>query len=328
MSLYRNLFQSSRKALGMRNFSSFQKVCQINSNNILQGLNAEVAPEAIEKEIDIKQRLNELIPEYHQIGTKQMHSSPYTTTSDFQSSYELTMAQMLESGLHLGANADILNQKNLPYIYGTRAGISVFNLELTLAHLKRACGVVKEVSRKGGLILFLSHQPQLAESTIEAAKRAGAYYQYTRWVPGTITNREIVLKQSQYYERDPDSIQLDEGGQYYHTPDLLVVMNYSSSKRAIAEATKANIPTISIIDSDQDPTGVTYPIPGNDDSLRALKLVLGVLSKAGEEGVQLRELEKRKKREQSVKDHKQAIAARMEKHAEQVASGYKPDDLD
>ncbi|KAJ9054555.1 hypothetical protein DSO57_1013042 [Entomophthora muscae] len=207
---------------------------------------------------------------------------------------------MLAAGLHLGSSTKLWNPLTQPFIFGERAGIHIFNLEITLAYLRRACNFTREVAANGGLIVFLSSKPEFSSAAINAAISCNGFYIYDRWIPGTITNRDFVLR--------PVMVKGEKEGEFkpkYYKPDLIIVANYADNRTAILEATKMNVPTIALIDSDQDPTGVTYPIPGNDDSVRGLELVFGLLSTAAQEGLQKRQyidlLKARKETEASQK---------------------------
>ncbi|KAI9298825.1 ribosomal protein S2, partial [Neoconidiobolus thromboides FSU 785] len=209
---------------------------------------------------------------------------------------ELTMAKMLASGLHLGSSTELWNPKNLPFIFGSRADINIFNLEATMSYLKRACAFTREVAFNNGIILFLSSKPEFASATVKAAQRSNSYYVYHKWVPGAISNRESVLGSKSFVYYEGEQIEYKN-----YKPDLLIVANYQDNKKAIAEATRYNIPTIAIIDSDQDPAGVTYPIPGNDDSVKGIELVFGLLSTAARDGMAKREYLAKKEVEKESK---------------------------
>ncbi|RKP24704.1 ribosomal protein S2, flavodoxin-like domain-containing protein [Syncephalis pseudoplumigaleata] len=198
---------------------------------------------------------------------------------------QLTVARLLASGLHLGHAQELWHPLNLPYIFGTRAGIHVINLEVTLTHLRRACRVMREVALDDGIILFVGTRPGLQHLPVMAARRCGGYYVAQRWVAGTITNAYKLLRRSQQQSGQ----QRRRKQTPIHRPDLMVVLNPMENRIALAEAQRANIPTIGLVDTDCDPRLVTYPIPGNDDSMRAVELVAGVLSVAARSGVMARE---------------------------------------
>lgn len=235
-----------------------------------------------EKKVALRKRLASIEDSYDKIGTHQTRTAP-EMGNDNNSPHDLTIAKMLAAGLHLGSSVNLWNPRTQPFIFGERAGIHIFNLEITIAYLRRACSFTREVAANGGIIVFLTSKREFASAVIDAAFNSNSYYVYDRWIPGTITNRENVLKPDYVYDKTKKRYKTK-----YYKPDLLIIANYADNKTAVAEATKMNVPTIAIIDSDQNPGGVTYPIPGNDDSVRGIELVLGLLSTAVKEGVQKR----------------------------------------
>lgn len=202
---------------------------------------------------------------------------------------QTSLETLLAAGAHLGHSTSMFRPTTQPYIYGVRDGIHIINLEQTLVHLRRASKVIEQVAENGGLILFVGTRPGQQRSLEVAAKRSGGYYVHRRWVPGTLTNcREI----SQLWER----VEVDMGDQATGRllsprlkrslikPDLVVLLNPVENRNAIYECIQSNVPTIGIVDTDSEPSLLTYPIPGNDDSLRATDIFVGVLSKAAEKG--------------------------------------------
>lgn len=192
----------------------------------------------------------------------------------------MTISKLLAAGLHLGHSTSLWNPATLPFIFGTRAGISIINLEHTLVYLRRACNVVREVAQRGGTILFVGTRPEISELTIDAARTADGYHVSGKWTPGTLTNAHQVL--GRHATPDPQ----DPGRPpKTYKPDIMVLFNPLENDIAIAEAQLNNIPTIAITDSDYDPRRVTYPIPANDDSIRGVHLVAKVLATSAREGV-------------------------------------------
>ena len=202
---------------------------------------------------------------------------------------QTTLETLLAAGAHLGHSTSMFRPTTQPYIYGVRDGIHIINLESTIVHLRRASKVIEQVAEQGGLILYVGTRPGQQRSLEAAAKRSGGYYVHRRWVPGTLTNcREI----SQLWER----VEVDMGDNSTDRllsprlkrslvkPDLVVLINPVENRNAIYECIQSNVPTIGIVDTDSEPSLLTYPIPGNDDSLRATDIFVGVLSKAAEKG--------------------------------------------
>ncbi|TFK42943.1 ribosomal protein S2, flavodoxin-like domain-containing protein [Crucibulum laeve] len=203
---------------------------------------------------------------------------------------EATISSLLAAGAHFGHASTRMNPNFVPYAYGTRAGITIIDLDHTLPLLRRAAQVVRAVARAGGQILFIGTRPDIRPVVQRASERLGSqgYHVGDRWLPGTLTN------QRQFFgDETVDSTKT--------VPDLVVLLNPLQNIIAIRECALEHVPTIGIIDSNVDPRIVMYPIPANDESTRAAELIGGVLSIAGREGVALREaqLMKASRREQS-----------------------------
>lgn len=197
---------------------------------------------------------------------------------------------LVASQAHMGHSTALWNPITQPYIYGSRNGIHIFNLDLTLAHLRRAAEVISGVAQNDGNILFVGTRPGQKRTVVEAAKRAGGFHVFDRWIPGTITNGKQVVghgrvkniitkhKQNKSPPTNPNLIPNSV------VPDLVVVLNPLENRNLLKECAKGRVPTIGIIDSDADPRWVTYCIPANDDSLRCTSLIAGILSRAAADG--------------------------------------------
>lgn len=182
---------------------------------------------------------------------------------------------------------------NSKYIYGVREGIHIISLEETAAHLRRACRVVSGVAERGGVILFAGTRRGQDRSVVLAAQMSKAYHLFNKWTPGAITNKEQILgpyKLKMVDENDKEIIVNPEVLKQSPAvmPDLVVCLNPLENWVLLHECALNNIPTIGIIDTDANPTWVTYPIPANDDSLRCTNLIAAVLGRAGEEGQRIR----------------------------------------
>jgi len=221
---------------------------------------------------------------------------------------QLTLSALLSANLHLGHSTSLWHPRTLPFVFGTRNNISIINLELTLSHLRRACAVTQEVAYRNGVIVFVGTRPGMHPILYKAATEGSAYCVTRRWVAGTITNASEILDRGEEMRvnkevikgmsmEDAETLGLahrrsvgsreegrDKRTPRFYRPDLLIVLNVRENVIALAETKKFGIPTIGMIDTDCDPTCVTYPIAGNDDSLRATELVVGVLAKAAKEG--------------------------------------------
>ncbi|KAK9766978.1 hypothetical protein K7432_003528 [Basidiobolus ranarum] len=253
-----------------------------------------VADTPAEGYVDVKKRLAALTPEYVMIGSRKAKRTT-GAPNEPPSPYSLTISKLLSCGLHLGHSTSLWEPKTLPFVFGTRAGISIINLEHTLTYLRRACAVVREVAYNGGIILFVGTKPEISKITIDAAKRCDAYHVSNKWVPGTITNSGTILRR--HAVPDPEN---PSRPPKTFRPDLLVILNALDNPIAITEADRKNIPTIAIADSDFDPLKVTYPIPANDDSIRGVELIAGVLSMAAKEG----QLKRARKLEENAQNNR------------------------
>lgn len=205
---------------------------------------------------------------------------------------EVGIAALLAAQAHLGHATALWNPITQPYIYGFRNGIHIFDLNLTLAHLRRAAEIVKGVAQNDGNILFVGTRDGQKRSVVEAARRAEGYHVFDRWIPGTITNGKQVVGHGRVkqlitkHERNQNPADNALIKPNSVTPDLVIILNPLENRNLIKECAKGRVPTIGIIDSDADPRWITYSIPGNDDSLRFTGLVAGVLSRAAAEGRQ------------------------------------------
>ncbi|AET38168.1 mitochondrial 37S ribosomal protein uS2m Ecym_2438 [Eremothecium cymbalariae DBVPG len=203
---------------------------------------------------------------------------------------KLSIDKLSAAGVHLGQSTSLWRSSTQPYIYGTYKGIHIIDLNKTLSHLKRAAQVVEGVAERGGIILFLGTREGQKRVLQKAADRVNGYYVASRWIPGTLTNPIEISSVWDRHEVDYSGkptgreLSLHESVSIVK-PDLLIVLNPTENRNALREAMKARVPTIGIIDTDSEPSIVTYPIPGNDDSLRSVNLLISILAKAGEKGL-------------------------------------------
>jgi small subunit ribosomal protein S2 len=210
---------------------------------------------------------------------------------------EFSMRQLLEAGAHFGHQTHRWNPKMERYIFGARSNIHIIDLSQTMPLLHQALVKVREVAASGGRVLFVGTKRQASEPVATAAKRCAQYYVNHRWLGGTLTNwrtisasiarlRELetvlenpegsgrLKKELLKLTRERDKLELSLGGikDMGGIPDLMFVIDTNKEAIAIQEARKLNIPVVAILDTNCDPQGITYPIPGNDDAARALQL--------------------------------------------------------
>ncbi|KAH3947752.1 hypothetical protein HBI70_077310 [Parastagonospora nodorum] len=228
------------------------------------------------------------------LGTQiEPHYQPHTLLNHPPSPADVTLELLLASEAHQGHVTSLWNPANARYIHGIRQGIHIISLEVTAAHLRRSAKVVQEVCRRGGMVLFVGTRDGQDRAVARAAELAKGYHLFERWIPGSITNGQQILgrcKTKVVNELDEEVPGFEE--QLFNRsvlrPDLVVCMNPLENYVLLHECALNNIPTIGVIDTNADPTWVTYPIPANDDSHRCIQVIAGVLGRAGEAGQKLR----------------------------------------
>lgn len=221
-----------------------------------------------------------------------------------------TMRQLLESGVHFGHNTRRWNPKMEPYLFGVRAGIHIVDLQQTVPMLYRAMKAVEDVVSSGGRVLFVGTKRQASGKVAESAKKCGQYFVNHRWLGGMMTNWRTIsnsIKQLRELEeqldgevqgltkkellrltRQRDKLDRAIGGikEMGGLPDILFVIDTNKEAIAIAEARKLGIPVAAVLDSNSDPEGIDYPIPGNDDAIRAITLYCDLVSGSVLSGIQ------------------------------------------
>jgi small subunit ribosomal protein S2 len=222
-----------------------------------------------------------------------------------------TMRQLLEAGVHFGHHTRRWNPKMAPFLFGVRNGIHIIDLEQTVPMLDQAVKAVRDVAASGGRVLFVGTKRAASDKVADAAKRCGQYYVNHRWLGGMLSNWKTIsnsIKRLREYEerlesgdvagltkkeqlmmtRDRDKLDRalggikDMGGQ----PDILVVIDTNKEQIAVQEANKLGIPVVAILDSNSSPDGITFPVPGNDDAIRAIQLYCDLFSGAVLDGLQ------------------------------------------
>ena len=208
----------------------------------------------------------------------------------------------MASQSHLGHSTTLWHPGNAAYIFGIRGEedpIHIIGLDVTAAHLRRACKVVRGVAERGGLVLFVGTREGQARAVVKAAQLAKGCHLFTKWIPGSITNGQQILgrcdkKVVDEYDQEMPGFDQQLSKKAALKPDLVVCLNPLENYILLHECGLHSIPTIGIVDTDCNPTWVTYPIPANDDSLRCVQVIVGTLGRAGEEGQKIR-LEKAKR---------------------------------
>ncbi|KAI9759860.1 MAG: cell separation during budding [Chaenotheca gracillima] len=255
-------------------------VSPLNSNNTQENMSAVEAFEALKRHRQTTATLGTTISD---------HYKPHDLLSNPPSAADVTLELLLASQAHMGHATSLWNPANQRYIFGVRQGIHIISLEVTAAHLRRAAKVITGITERGGLVLFVGTRAGHDRCVVNAAKRAGGCHLYERWIPGTITNREQILGSCRMmavdqFDREVPEFNPQLSDRPVLKPDLVVCLNPLENYVLLQECGMNNIPTIGIVDTDVDPTWVTYPIPANDDSLRSVQVIAGVLGRAGEEG--------------------------------------------
>jgi small subunit ribosomal protein S2 len=228
----------------------------------------------------------------------------------------VTMKQLLEAGVHFGHRTRRWNPKMRPYIFTERSGIHIIDLQQTVQALEKATEVVRSKVAKGGTVLFVGTKRQ-AQATIEQeALRCGMPYINQRWLGGTLTNwvtirqrimyllqverridagdfRNLPKKERLTLQRDVEKLNRRIGGlkTMRALPDMVFVVDTNVEELAVNEANKLRIPILGMVDTNSNPELITHVIPTNDDAIRAIKLLVGAIADAAEEGMRVREVE-------------------------------------
>ena len=221
-----------------------------------------------------------------------------------------TMRQLLEAGVHFGHNTRRWNPKMSPYIFGERNNIHIIDLQQTVPMLHQALGAVTKTVAVGGRVLFVGTKRQASAKVSDTAKRCGQYYVNHRWLGGMLTNWKTIsnsIKRLRFLDeqlsgetegltkkevlnltRERGKLERALGGikEMGGLPDILFVIDTNKDDIAVAEANKLGIPVIGVIDSNSNPNGIDYPIPGNDDALRAIQLYCDLVASAVFAGLQ------------------------------------------
>jgi small subunit ribosomal protein S2 len=222
---------------------------------------------------------------------------------------DFSMRQLLEAGVHFGHQTHRWNPKMDPYIFGVRNNIHIIDLSQSVPLLHQALKLVSDTVAKGGRVLFVGTKRQASEIVADAAQRSAQYYVNARWLGGMLTNWKTISnsiqrlrtldellagdasgftkKERLNLEREREKLNRALGGikDMGSTPDLMFVIDTNKEAIAIQEAKRLGIPVVAVIDSNCDPDKVDYPIPGNDDSARAISLYCDLIAKAAIDGI-------------------------------------------
>lgn len=229
---------------------------------------------------------------------------------------EVQLRDLLDAGVHFGHQARRWNPKMRPYIFGERNGIHIIDLQKTQILFQKALDLVSKNVAEGGHVLFVATKKQAQDIIVEEAERAGMFHVHHRWLGGMLTNyttvkasitklkriekmavdgtyESITKKEVSLKERLRTKLERSIGGikNMPSLPSLLFVIDARKESTAIAEARRLGIPVIAVTDTNTDPTGVDFVIPGNDDSLKAIKLYCSLIAEACMQGKQRRKVD-------------------------------------
>ena len=222
---------------------------------------------------------------------------------------QITMKSLLEAGVHFGHQRRRWNPKMRPYIFAHRNGIHIIDLQQTLNYLERAARFIEEVAAQGQQVIMVGTKKQAQDTVLAEGQRCGSFHISTRWLGGTMTNFRTIQARIDYLvklETDKEKgqfsvlpkkegLKLEEsiarlnrffGGikEMTQLPGALFVIDIGKEAIAVAEARRVGVPIVALVDTDCDPTLVDYPIPGNDDAIRSIRLVTGRMADAFLEG--------------------------------------------
>ncbi len=248
---------------------------------------------------------------------------------------QVTIKEMLDAGVHFGHQTQRWNPKMKPFVFGARGGIHIIDLQKSVVAAQKAADFVKKVASQGGKMIFVGTKKQAVESVQEAAKSCGQFYVTKRWLGGTLTNfttikasidrlRRIDIQREKgeldfFNKKERAAIEneytrlleyLEGIREMKEPPAMMFVVDLKKEHIAIAEARRLRIPVVGIADTNSDPEAVDYPIPGNDDAIRSIKLFTQMVSDSYKEGAKIFE---EKLRSSTDKDSDTAKEAKPER---------------
>lgn len=257
---------------------------------------------------------------------------------------QVTIKEMLDAGVHFGHQTERWNPKMKSYVYGDRGGIHIIDLQKTVAHARHAADFIKSVAAKGEKIVFVGTKKQAVEPVVEAAQKCDQFHVTKRWLGGMLTNFQTIQasitrlrKIDQMREKgeleffskkerariEKESTRLSDflSGirEMKDMPGAVFIVDINKEHIAVAEARKLGIPVVAIVDTNTDPEKVDYPIPGNDDAIRSIKLFANMIADSYNEGAKAWEEEVKKMADRAEKDEAQSAKETKPKAARAAA---------
>ncbi|MDP5110455.1 MAG: 30S ribosomal protein S2 [Rickettsiaceae bacterium] len=225
---------------------------------------------------------------------------------------KVSVGDLLDAGIHFGHKTSRWNPKMAPYIYGTRDNIHIIDLQQTVPLMQIALKKIYETVKNNGKVLFVSSKVQATELVAEYAEKCGQFYVNNRWLGGMLTNWTTISKSIKKIDNIEKILEDEELSSTYTKkeildlnrkrekllrslagirkiggrPDLIVVIDTNKEHLAISEAVKLSIPVVAVVDSNSDPDNIDYPIPGNDDAIRSIRLYCHLFAEAALAGIQ------------------------------------------
>ncbi|MGI8943415.1 MAG: 30S ribosomal protein S2 [Qipengyuania sp.] len=245
----------------------------------------------------------------------------------------VTMQQLIEAGAHFGHQTHRWNPRMKPYIFGARNGVHIIDLSQTVPLFARALDFVAQTARSGGKVLFVGTKRQAQEAIAEAARSSGQHFVNHRWLGGMLTNWKTISqsikrlksldeqlsgeisgltkKEVLQLTREREKLDMSLGGirDMGGIPDVMFVIDANKEDLAIKEANVLGIPVVAVLDTNTDPTGIAFPIPGNDDAARAVRLYCEAVAAAARSG-----------RGEGIQDSGQDVGAMEQPPVEEAAA--------
>ena len=250
------------------------------------------------------------------------------------SNLSITVRDLLDAGVHFGHQTKRWNPRSKPFVFDHRQGITIIDLGKTYAALEKACEALTDIVANGGNVLFVGTKRQAQEIVREAATSVGMPYCVDRWLGGTLTNfatvKRSIAKYKKYQAMDTSGELSKLGGKEQAAikremvrmnknfagiaemgdlPQAMVIFDVSHEDIAVAEGLRCKIPTIGLVDTNSDPTDVTYPIPGNDDAVKSIRVIADAILEAVQNGLGQRDSRRIARGQADLKSATAAVAA-------------------